>query len=256
MQTYSVDAGLASISASSWNVHSGEGNYTLFSKLTLSTYFSIAGFPASIDFPLALTSKIRSGDLSSQRFAPADLNFYIGKKFNSLEPRIGFTIPLFYSTKGEWIGSKNIKLRMGAGYRAVDNYKKSTRFSGEMMLSMCLNNSSGKLKTPSSNLYASIKGVQTLNKKINLGAELLTSGKYSVWKSWKDSYDHDNVRELGAGIMPEIFADFKFTKKFYASIKAGGGPGYNKSSAKKPLAESAGRWGWSSNLSISANRYF
>ncbi len=183
------------------------------------------------------------------------MSFYFGKKLELFEPRIGMVIPLFYSTDGEWIGSGNLKIRIGAGFRSGSGDYKAG-FSGETMVSMNLNNPGGLLKTPSADMYASVKRAVALNSKTRIVGELLITGKYSEWKHWKNSHDGDSVIEVGIGVMPMIIAEHRFDSKWFWSVKGGIGPGYGKSNAESVFADASGRWNWSSNVALSVNRYY
>jgi hypothetical protein len=244
------------LSISSWNIHPGQGNHQLYSKLISSTYFNLFGLPFSLDIPILLTSQFLDDTLSAQRLSLGDLAFYAGKRFGTFEPRVGLIVPLFYSTKGAWIGSNNTKLRLGLGYRAEEGYHGSSRLSAEMMYSLSMNSQDALLSFPSSDVYVSVKGVHPVNDKTDAGVEILLTGKYAVWNYWKNSYNFQHVQEIGTGVYPAIFGDYRLSSTWYLSGKIGAGSGFKISNDRKPFNRETGDWTWATNFSVSINRYF
>lgn len=205
----------------SWMVFSKSGRTSFFNKLSSTLYSSGGGLKRVISVPLAWTVSI-SKERTRGRFFPGDFDLYFGHRFGWFEPRIGLVVPLGYALgedwkKKAWIGSNNIKLQTGFSISKTGFEHIGLPFGLETMVSIAVTEDNAHYKKGSLGAAMYMKSSYALNKKINVGGELALYGKVATWV-WNGS------TEYGLTVLPTVFGNYRFGRKWYMGSKLGFGP--------------------------------
>lgn len=271
LSTYPNPIDLFSTGAGSWIVIGNKKVETLednkqisyrnnfyFNKIYLNNYLTLGPLKGYIGFPLQIVIQDTWEDSLKKKNANAgihlgDLNFWLGKKLNFIEPRIGLKLPLFYEKEEIWYGAGNIQAQFGFGLNANVRDDNKVSASGEIMYSIAIvdwsnsdNIKNAHARNGSFSLLPSFKVSLKPTSNFKIGMEFLGSFKRSKW-FWLN----ENDVELSAGIVPNLYTETFFKDKIALSAKAGFGPSFKK----EPTDSGFKRSGNSVNLSVGINLY-
>lgn len=207
------------LSTSIWYSTSETDKNSYFNTLQFSYYKGIVkGLNVHFSLPLTISREVRLNGESTQRFAPADLLFYVGYKTNYIEPRIGAVFPLGYgqNIKESWIGSNNTKLYAGVGHKA---FTKNKRFdlTGESTFALYINDALyGKNSWSTSHFSKAAIGVHG---KIKSGAEI-----YAFYNHFsKESWQVHIVEKISLGLVPTLFVSYLPNWRYELTLRGGYG---------------------------------
>ncbi len=215
--------GLLIYSAGSWMVYSGKPAPYTFNKFTRTLYYQLFTLSGMAKIPLDLTIP-NTGTAPRMWFG--DFDFYFGKRFGWIEPRIGFELPLGYALdkgwkKQAWIGSNNIRLQTGFSISRTHFETIGLPFGAEAMLSVALTDNNARYERGSIGTQLYIKTSRKFSKKVTGGGELAVYGKSGV-PTWNRS-----TRETGFTLLPAVFGMYRTGKRMYLGTKFGFGPSFN-----------------------------
>jgi hypothetical protein len=215
--------GLLIYSAGSWMVYSGKPAPYTFNKFTRTLYYQLFSLSGMAKIPLDLTIP-NTGTAPRMWFG--DFDFYFGKRFGWIEPRIGFELPLGYALdkdwkKQAWIGSNNIRLQTGFSISRTHFETIGLPFGAEAMVSVALTDKNARYERGSIGTQLYIKTSRNFSKKITGGGELAVYGKSGV-PTW-----NRKTREAGFTLLPAVFGTCHTGKKMYLGAKFGFGPAFS-----------------------------
>jgi hypothetical protein len=198
------DLGLLVLSAGTWTSY---GNLHGFSReefrrpleryefnklLSTAFYGTCFGLPAYLGLPFQWTAN-RYSDGDVHRFAPGDLETYLGKRLGRVEGRLGLILPAGYDrglahtspeAKGRagnpWIGPDNVQVTLGAAANPnLTRYSRRWEASGEAKWALALDD--GIAKAGSWGLYPSAKVSFRPNREWKPGVEFSGHWKSQHW---------------------------------------------------------------------------
>ncbi|MBD3319801.1 MAG: hypothetical protein GF350_01755 [Chitinivibrionales bacterium] len=218
---FGLDLGI--ISLGMWittNDNTGDaGKDSYFNTANLSLYYHIGAIKAYAGFPVMVTFE-DFGDSLRYALYPADFSFYFGKRFGPVEPRLGLAVPMGYPTANiAWIGSKNLKLLTGLGYRIGAFFNDKLTIGGEFLgrLSVTGIPEGGRFGLYSFSSYLSIAATLKLSQKIRAGLELFPQFSYYTDTDW------GTPEWKSAGLLPSLTLKILPTNKTEIGLKAGYG---------------------------------
>ena len=228
--TFSVEkkpirANLLIYSVGSWMVYSGKTTPYSFNKFTRTLYFQIFSLSGMAKIPIALTIP---NTKTSPRMWFGDFDFYVGKRFGWVMPKIGLEFPLGYAIdddwkKKAWIGSNNLRLQSGFSISRNRFEEIGIPFGIDAMLSVSLTENNARYERGALGGQLYIKTSHDFSKKINGGFELAVYGKSGV-PTWVSK--SKRKRENGITLLPAVFGSYRTGKKVYIGIKFGFGPSF------------------------------
>jgi hypothetical protein len=214
-------------SAGSWMVLSDNDHAKpypyIFNKFTRTLYCQIFSLSAMAKIPLDLTIPNTS---TSPRMWFGDLDFYVGKRFGWIEPKIGLELPLGYGIndnwkKLAWIGTNNVRLQTGFSISRARFETIGLPFGAEAMLSVALTENNAHYERGSLTGQLYIKTSHNFTRKLSGGGELALYGKSGV-PTWSSK----RRRENGFTLLPALFGTCRMGKKIYLGAKFGFGPSF------------------------------
>lgn len=244
---FSLD--LLSTGIGTWAVfphESGARDASLFSKTGISAYATVRPVKLFASVPLAYTVVYKDGAFNDYRIAPGDLKFYAGLSvFEILEPRLGFSIPL-YKVGGVWIGSGNATFQAGLALNPTVRETRRWTTTAEAMIDFSLPGTNAYADAGSFVIPFDIKGTFKPRDAFKTGVEILGSAGHMYWPLWNEGVENS------FSLVPHLFCEFRVHNALYASFKAGAGP-FWRSAQSEPSKLTL--TGINTNVSISANYY-
>ncbi|MBD3345104.1 MAG: hypothetical protein GF401_08595 [Chitinivibrionales bacterium] len=218
---FGLDLGVFSLGT--WittNDNTGEtGKDSYFNTAKFSLYYHIGAVKAYAGFPVMVTFE-DFGDSLRYAVYPADLSLYFGKRLGPVEPRLGLAVPMGYPTSHTaWIGSKNIKLLTGLGYRIGSFLNDKLTIGGEFLGRTCITGipEGGRFGRYSFSSYLSIAASMALTAKTKIGFELFPQFSYYTDTDW------GTPEWKSFGLLPSLSLKTTPSNKTEISLKAGYG---------------------------------
>lgn len=213
-----VSVDLVTVGAGSWVYAPIDLHFydeTWFNKVSVHTYATLGPVKAYAGIPLAWTVDTWADGIDKQQFMLGDLQFYAGHKWGIVEPRLGASVPLGYSTDGSkaWIGSGNVKLRAGVALYADLRESRALNLSGDIMYALYLGN--GVAYTGSWDILPNLKASVRPTEDLLVGLEVL--GVFGRVR-WGDDY-----YEYTASAVPNLYVEYDFGR-LAPVVKVGFGP--------------------------------
>ncbi|MBN1758677.1 MAG: hypothetical protein JW863_10185 [Chitinispirillaceae bacterium] len=218
-----LKANLLIYSAGSWMVFSDKPAPYAFNKFTRTLYGQIFGLSGMAKIPLDLTIPNTS---TAPRMWFGDFDFYVGKRFGWIEPRIGLELPLGYAIdddwkKKAWIGTNNVRLQTGFSISRTHFETIGLPFGAEAMMSVALTEKNAHYERGTINGSLYLKTSRNFLKKLNGGLELAVYGKSGI-----PTWSRTRKRENGITLLPALFGSFRTAKKMFIGVKFGFGPSF------------------------------
>jgi hypothetical protein len=211
-------------STGSWMTFSGKPRPSMYNKFAVTTYCQVFGLSGMFKIPV--TWAIPSTKPKTQRVMFSDFDFYLGKRFGWIVPRLGLEFPLGYALMDNWkrrgwIGANNLRLQGGFSISRTEFERVGLPFGVDAMMSVSLTEKNARYERGAIGGQLYVKTSKDLSKKINVGAELAVYGKTGVPTWWPFK------RESGITILPATFGSYRLNRKLYVGIKGGFGPSFS-----------------------------
>jgi hypothetical protein len=211
------------LSAGTWIVTNDNtgmiGKNSYFQSLKITCGYHIGKMKGTISIPIAFTTEKYADSL---RYAvyPGNQELTFGIRVYNVSPRIGIVFPLGYPVRGTaWIGSGNIKLLLGSGFKIGEYFNKKISVGGDFSSSICLTDTAdgARFGRGSVSGYISV-GTSMRFKKYQPGISLMLLGSNLRYSDW-------GGRESSLSFMPSISCSRSISKKMTLSARVGAGTG-------------------------------
>jgi hypothetical protein len=206
---------ILSINPNSWIVQK-DGNSTYYNKLSFDGYFSWGDIKLFASIPLAYTYE--SSD--KNQFGLADIEWYLGRQFGALQPRLGMIIPGIYSLDDSWIGSQDLLLSVGLAVQPHRERYEGLIFSEELSFLPYISKNFGLAQLGSWRINTITKASYLLASGLHFTGELLLNLSSIEWE-WTTP-----ARENSLIAVPVLTVSYKFTP-VEIGVKGGYGPTFS-----------------------------